>query len=103
MAHVTDVVIAEAGRRPQVADGDLVLGVSVSSTAQAVELIRHCGEHHAAAVLLKPPVAARSGVHTAAHTAKTGVVEVQGGAAWAQLVWLLRTVLDGAADESEMN
>lgn len=103
MAHVTDVVIAEAGRRPQVADGDLVLGVSVSSTAQAVELIRHCAERGAAAVLLKPPLATRTSVHSAARAAGTGIVEVQLGAAWAQLVWLLRTVLDGAADESEGN
>lgn len=103
VAHVTDVVIAEAGRRSHVADGDLVLGVSVSSTSQAVELIKHCGERGAAAVLLKPPLASRSSVHTAARAAGTGVVEVHVGAAWAQLVWLLRTVLDGAADESDTN
>jgi hypothetical protein len=101
LAHVTDVVIAEAGRRTQVAGGDLVLGVSVNSTAQAVELIRHCGERDAAAVLLKPPLATRSSVHTAARAAGTGIVEVHQGAAWAQLVWLLRTVLDGAADDAE--
>jgi GAF domain-containing protein len=101
VARVTDVVIAEAGRRPQVADGDLVLGVSVSSTAQAIELIRYCGERGAAAVLLKPPLSTRSSVHSAAKAAGTGIVEVHLGAAWAQLVWLLRTVLDGAADESE--
>ncbi|HEV2783805.1 MAG TPA: helix-turn-helix domain-containing protein [Actinophytocola sp.] len=100
-AHVTDVVIAEAGRRPHVADGDLVLGVSVSTAARAVELVRHCGERGAAAVLLKPPLAARSSVHAAARAAGTGIVEVDAGAAWAQLVWLLRTVLDGAADEHE--
>jgi hypothetical protein len=101
--HVTDVVIAEAGRRSQVADGDLVLGVSVGSTSQAVELIKHAGERGAAAVLLKPPLATRSSVHAAAKAAGTGIVEVHVGAAWAQLVWLLRTVLDGAADESDAN
>ncbi|HET9143845.1 PucR family transcriptional regulator [Actinophytocola sp.] len=100
-AHVTDVVIAEAGRRSQVADGDLVLGVSVNTTAEAVELIRHCAERGAAAVLLKPPLATRTSVRSAARDARTGVVEVHTAAAWAQLVWLLRTVLDGAADESE--
>jgi hypothetical protein len=102
-AHVTDVVIAEAGRRPAVADGDLVLGVSVSTAAQAAELVRHCGERGAAAVLLKPPLGTRSSVHAAARTAGTGIVEVHAAAAWAQLVWLLRTVLDGAADESDAN
>ncbi|HEU5474144.1 MAG TPA: helix-turn-helix domain-containing protein [Actinophytocola sp.] len=101
--HVTDVVIAEAGRRTQVADGDLVLGVSVSTTKQAVELIRHCAERGAAAVLLKPPLATRASVRAAASTAGTEIVEVHAAAAWAQLVWLLRTVLDGVADESESN
>jgi GTP-sensing pleiotropic transcriptional regulator CodY len=101
--HVTDVVIAEAGRRSHIADGDLVLGVSVGSTAQAVELIKQCGDRGAAAVLLKPPLAGRASVHAAALAAGTGVVEVHVGAAWAQLVWLLRTVLDGAADESDAN
>jgi hypothetical protein len=103
--HVTDVVIAEAGHRTHgathIGDGDLVLGVSVATTAQAVELVRHSGERGAAAVLLKPPLAARASVRTAARSSGTGIVEVHTGASWAQLVWLLRTVLDGAADESE--
>ncbi|MFL6143649.1 MAG: PucR family transcriptional regulator [Labedaea sp.] len=102
-AHVTDVVIAEVGHRAAVADGDLVLGVAVGSTAAAVELIRHSGERGAAAVLLKPPLATRASVRAAARAAGTGIVAVHTGAAWAQLVWLLRTVLDGAADESESN
>jgi hypothetical protein len=102
-AHVTDVVIAEVGHRAAVADGDLVLGVAVGTTAAAVELIRHSGERGAAAVLLKPPLATRASVRAAAKSAGTGIVAVHTGAAWAQLVWLLRTVLDGAADESESN
>lgn len=103
--HVTDVVIAEAGHRTHgathIGDGDLVLGVSVATTAQAVELVRQSGERGAAAVLLKPPLASRASVRTAARSSGTGIVEVHTGASWAQLVWLLRTVLDGAADESE--
>ena len=99
--HVTDVVIAEAGRKDQVADGDLVLGVSVHTVKDAVELIRHCAAAGAAAVLLKPPLPARSAVRSAAETAGLAVVEVHTGAAWAQVVWLLRSVLDAAADELE--
>ncbi len=100
-APVTDVVITESGRRTQVAAGDLVLGVAIQSTAEAVELVRHSGAHGAAAVLLKPPHAARGAVRTAARAAGTAIVEVHAATAWAQLVWLLRSVLDAAADESE--
>ncbi|MBM7769960.1 hypothetical protein JOD54_000164 [Actinokineospora baliensis] len=97
---VTDVVIAETVKRTQVSSGDLVLGVAVASTADAVELVGHCGAHGAAAVLLKPPHAARTAVRAAAQKAGTALVEVHAATAWAQLVWLLRSVLDAAADEA---
>ena len=97
---VTDVVIAELGRRTHLAAGDLVLGVAVSTTEQAVDLVRHCAEQKVAAVLLKPPLAARTAVRGAARSGGTAVLEVHAGAAWAQLVWLLRAVID-AAEESE--
>jgi hypothetical protein len=100
-SHVSDVVIAEPGRKDQVGDGDLVLGVSVHTVRDAVELVRHCGAQGAAAVLLKPPLATRAAVRTAAQTCELALVEVHAGAAWAQVVWLLRSVLDAAADESE--
>ena len=99
-AAVTDVVIAELGRRTQLAAGDLVLGVAVSTTEQAVDLVRHCAEQKVAAVLLKPPHAARTAVRGAARSGGTAVLEVHAGAAWAQLVWLLRAVID-AAEETE--
>lgn len=100
-AHVNDVVIAEPGRKDQVGDGDLVLGVSVHTAKDAVELMRHCGAQGAAAVLLKPPLPTRSAVRAAAEAGGLAVVEVDGAAAWAQVVWLLRSVLDAAADELE--
>jgi hypothetical protein len=100
-AAVTDVVIAEAVGKTAVAAGDLVLGVSVAATSDAVALVRHAGAKEAAAVLLKPPLAAQQQVCTAARGAGTSVVEVHPQTAWAQLVWLLRTVLDAAAEESE--
>jgi hypothetical protein len=98
---VSDVVIAEPGRRTQLAAGDLVLGVSVGTGRDAIELVRHAGERGAAAVLLKPPTASQSSVLAAARAAETSVVEVRSGTGWAQLVWLLRTVLDADADAAE--
>ncbi|MFC0110064.1 PucR family transcriptional regulator, partial [Kibdelosporangium aridum subsp. largum] len=95
---VTDVVIAELGRRTHVADGDLVLGVTVNTAGKAAELVEYCGAHGAAAVL-KPPLASSAGVLTAARDTGTAVVEVHNATAWAQLVWLLRAVLDAAADD----
>ncbi len=99
--HVSDVVIAEPGRKDQVGDGDLVLGVSVHTAKDAAELVRHCGAQGAAAVLLKPPLTARSAVRAAARTCEVALVEVHANAAWAQVVWLLRSVLDAAADETD--
>ncbi|MGB3443930.1 MAG: helix-turn-helix domain-containing protein [Actinophytocola sp.] len=99
--HVTDVVIAEAGRRDQVGDGDLVLGIAVHASKDAAELVRYCGSQGAAAVLLKPPLPERAAVRSAAQTHGTALVEVHAAASWAQIVWLLRSVLDAAADESD--
>jgi hypothetical protein len=99
--HVTDVVIAEPGRRDQVGDGDLVLGVAVHTTKDAAELVRYCGGQGAAAVLLKPPLPVRAAVRAAAQAGGTALVEVHAAASWAQVVWLLRSVLDAAADESD--
>lgn len=97
---VTDVVISEDPKGHSIAAGDLVLGVAVGTTRDAVMLVRHAGARDAAAVLFKPPLAAQSEVRAAARRAGTSVVEVHPQAAWAQLVWLLRTVLD-AAEESD--
>ncbi|MQA11977.1 MAG: PucR family transcriptional regulator [Pseudonocardiaceae bacterium] len=96
---VTDVVIAEPDGRAHISDGDLVLGVSVSTVAGAIELVEQCGKHEAAAVLCKPPLARRAGVRRAARAAGTALVEVHAGTSWAQLVWLLRSVLDEASAE----
>ncbi|SFP32311.1 DNA-binding transcriptional regulator, PucR family [Amycolatopsis arida] len=98
---VADVVIAEPGGRGHLAAGDLVLGVATTDPAEAVELIRHSGQRAAAAVLLKPPLPGRPAIRRAARSTGIGLVEVHAGTSWAQLVWLLRTVLDAIADESE--
>ncbi|HEX5118559.1 MAG TPA: helix-turn-helix domain-containing protein [Pseudonocardiaceae bacterium] len=98
---VSDVVIAEPGRHTHLAAGDLVLGVAVGTGKDAVDLVRHAGERGAAAVLLKPPLAGQATVLGAGKAAGTSVVEVRAGTGWAQLVWLLRTVLDAAATETD--
>ncbi|MGH3439600.1 MAG: PucR family transcriptional regulator [Sciscionella sp.] len=98
---VTDVVIAEPCRKAALAVGDLVLGIAAANAAQAAELVRNAGERGAVAVLLKPPTAEQASVLSAARKADVGVVEVHAQTSWAQLVWLLRTVLDAAADESD--
>jgi hypothetical protein len=68
----------------------------VHATKEAAE----CGAEGAAAVLLKPlPV--RAAVRSAAQAHDTALVEVNAAASWAQLVLLLRSVLDAAADESD--
>ncbi|OLR90371.1 PucR family transcriptional regulator [Actinokineospora bangkokensis] len=88
---VVDVVIPEGA---PAAAGDLVLGVGVVDRGGAVELVRLGG----AAVLLKPPLAEDDGVLAAAAAAGVAVVEVRPQASWAQLVHLLRSVLDAADD-----
>jgi hypothetical protein len=99
--HVADVVIAEPGRRDPIGAGDLVLGVGVHATKEAAELVRYCGGEGAAAVLLKPPLPVRAAVRSAAQAHGTALVEVNAAVSWAQLVLLLRSVLDAAADESD--
>ncbi|MEC3977805.1 helix-turn-helix domain-containing protein [Amycolatopsis sp. H20-H5] len=98
---VTDVVIAEPGGQTTLSGGDLVLGVATTEPAGAVELIRISSGRGAAAVLFKPPLAAKSAVKRAAKSAGLALIEVHAATSWAQLVWLLRTVLDAITDESD--
>jgi hypothetical protein len=98
---VTDVVIAEPGTVGQLSPGDLVLAVAATDTDSGVGLLRGCAERGAAAILLKAPLAARPALRRAARAADIALVEVRAATSWAQLVWLLRTVLDTLADESE--
>lgn len=97
-----DVVIAEPGSPGQVAAGDLVLGVSVADAADAARLVTDSAAREAAAVLLKPPLADKQTVRRVATKAGIGLIQVHAATSWAQLVWLLRTVLDAVADEPEV-
>lgn len=98
---VADVVIAEPGGALALAAGDLVLGVAITGPEDAAQLVKRSAEQGAAAVLLKPPVAAKPAVKRAAKASGVALVQVHAATSWAQLVWLLRTVLDALADESE--
>ncbi|HET6503823.1 MAG TPA: helix-turn-helix domain-containing protein [Amycolatopsis sp.] len=92
-----DVVIAEPGAS-QVSAGDLVLGVAVANLTDAIALVAECAAREAAAVLVKPPVAAKPALRKAADAAGIALVSVRAATAWAQLVWLLRAVLDAGDD-----
>ncbi|ASU77741.1 PucR family transcriptional regulator [Actinopolyspora erythraea] len=92
---VGDVVIAETEDPGEIGTADVVLGVGVTSRADALELLRECGAREATAVLLKPPVSCEESVVAAAADAGLALVEVRRGTAWAQLVWLLRGALAG--------
>jgi len=93
-----DVVIAEAGGA-HVAAGDLVLGVGITTVADAVSLVRHSAAQQAAAVLFKPPLVTKPALRRAAQGAGIALISVRNAAAWAQLVWLLRTVLDAVSGD----
>jgi hypothetical protein len=98
---VGDVVIAEPGQAPQVAGGDLVLGVALAERDGAVALADACAEHGAAAMMLKPPLAHDEAVVAAAEHGQIALVEVTQDTAWAQLVWLIRAALAGTAVEDD--
>ena len=98
---VADVVIAEPGGAVTLAAGDLVLGVATTGPEDAAELVKQSAGQGAAAVLLKPPVAGKPAVKRAAKASGIALIQVHAATSWAQLVWLLRTVLDALADESE--
>ncbi|ASR37876.1 DNA-binding protein [Prauserella marina] len=98
---VADVVIAEPGATGHLGAGDLVLAVAAGKPEEASALIEAGAKHGSAAVLAKPPLVGRPALRRAAERAGIGLIEVHAATSWAQLVWLLRTVLDAIADESE--
>ncbi|WP_086718426.1 hypothetical protein [Streptomyces angustmyceticus] len=91
---VGDVVIAEPDGGFDLRPGDLVLGVNLTDRAQALRLLSACAERSAGALLLKAPAAVDESVVTAASAAGLPLVQVEQQAGWAQVVSLLRAVLD---------
>lgn len=92
---VRDVVVAEPG--DEIHSGDVVLGVGMAGAEAAVELVRRCGRAGAAAVVLRPPVADDPAVRDATGATGVALLTVYGRVSWAQLVWLLRGVVDHGA------
>ncbi|MGI5255700.1 PucR family transcriptional regulator [Streptomyces angustmyceticus] len=91
---VGDVVIAEPDGGIDLRPGDLVLGVNLTDRAQALRLLSACAERSAGALLLKAPAAVDETVVAAASAAGLPLVQVEQQAGWAQVVSLLRAVLD---------
>ncbi|MFV2216717.1 PucR family transcriptional regulator [Actinomadura sp. LOL_016] len=88
---VDDVVLAEPGE-PAGQPGDLVLGVGLTSPAEAAALLARADAAGAAAVAVKAPLAAE----VTAHGFAPALVELQPDASWAHLVWLVRGAVDRA-------
>ncbi|MEW1750760.1 PucR family transcriptional regulator [Streptomyces angustmyceticus] len=88
------MVIAEPDGGFDLRPGDLVLGVNLTDRSQALRLLSACAERSAGALLLKAPAAVDENVVTAASAAGLPLVQVEQQAGWAQVVSLLRAVLD---------
>jgi hypothetical protein len=91
---VRDVTLAEPDDLLVVQEGDLVLGVAVSTPEQAQGLLARCRDGAAVGLVLKPPLARDPGVTRAAEDGGVAVLELAAKGSWAQLVWLLRGVID---------
>ncbi|MEU9507991.1 helix-turn-helix domain-containing protein [Micromonospora sp. NPDC048170] len=95
-AEVRDVTLAELDDATTGQSGDLVLGVGISTPEQALTVVARCREAGAAGLVLKPPLAVHPDVTSAAAERRLTLVELQSHGSWAQLVWLLRGVIDRA-------
>ncbi|WP_091094922.1 helix-turn-helix domain-containing protein [Micromonospora citrea] len=105
-AEVRDVTLAEPDDAASGQGGDLVLGAGIGTPDQALAVVARYAEAGAAGLVLKPPLAAHPAVTAAAAERRLTLVELQRHGSWAQLVWLLRGVIDravapGPADSGE--
>ncbi|MGW0997083.1 PucR family transcriptional regulator [Streptomyces sp. NPDC002523] len=91
---VGDVVIAEPHGELELGTGDVVLGVNLIDRKAALRLLSLCARQSAAALLLKPPAAVDEEVTAAASATGVALVQVAHQAGLAQVVSLLRAVLD---------
>lgn len=96
-AVVDDVVVAEPSPATWGQPGDLVLGIGIDQPATACELVAAVAERGAVAVLRRT-VARRREVRAAVRRAGGGLLEVSDQASWAHLLWLVRGILDRAAE-----
>ncbi|HEX6969533.1 MAG TPA: helix-turn-helix domain-containing protein [Micromonosporaceae bacterium] len=94
--EVRDVTLAEPDEA--VGDpGDLILGIGVGTPDQALTLITRSADAGVAGVVIKSAPATHPAVVAAATERNLALVALQGHGSWAQLVWLLRGVIDRAA------
>ncbi len=96
-AEVRDVTITDLDEAPTGQSGDLVLGAGIATPDQALAVIERCTETGAAGLVLKPPLASHPDVASSAADRDLPLVELRSHGSWAQLVWLLRGVIDTAA------
>lgn len=95
-AEVRDVTIVELDDAASGQPGDLVLGAGFTTPDQVLVVIERCAQAGAAGMVLKPPLAAHPEVVSAAAGRELALVELRSHGSWAQLVWLLRGVIDQA-------
>ncbi|SCG54335.1 DNA-binding transcriptional regulator, PucR family [Micromonospora echinaurantiaca] len=95
-AEVRDVTFADPDDATTGERGDLVLGAGIATPEQAIGVVAWCAETAAAGLVLKPPLATHPEVTAAAAGRDLTLVELQSHGSWAQLVWLLRGVIDRA-------
>ncbi|MFC0530571.1 PucR family transcriptional regulator [Phytohabitans kaempferiae] len=96
-AEVRDVTLPEVDEAVTGQPGDLVLGAGIATPDQALAVIERCAATAAAGLVLKPPLASHPDVTSSAADHDLTVVELRSHGSWAQLVWLLRGVIDRAA------
>lgn len=96
-AEVRDVTLVELDEPVGGQPGDLVLGVGIGTPDQALAVVERCAQDGAAGLVLKPSLTAHPEVAAAAARHALALVELQSHGSWAQLVWLLRGVIDRAA------
>jgi hypothetical protein len=99
--EVRDVTLAELDEPPSGQPGDLVLGVGVGDASRVRLLLDRADAAGAAGVVLRARAAAGPEVRAAAARRGLALVELRGDATWAQLVWLLRGVVDRAAGATQ--
>lgn len=96
-AEVDDLVIAELAHGLVGRPHDLVLGVGVGTTPDALHLLAEAAAVQAGGVVLRRSLARGDQVREAAQRGGLALVEITEQASWAHLVWLLRGLIDRAA------
>ena len=98
---ISGVVIHDPLDRPVLSPHALVLGVGVEDPEQIVALLRALGRQHAAALVLRAPVALTDEVRSAADDAGVAVLGLSRGAPWSHLGEMLRSLLAEGAERED--